>query len=280
MLTIYIPTYKRVNRQTTWSMLPPEVREFTYLVAPPEEAETLDMLGYNVLSCPEKGIANTRQWIIDQHDTDERGDILWMMDDDLRFSARRTDDPRKFTKMEPESAEFLDMVAKMDDMMQRVPLGSVATRSGANRVTSQYRMNARIFDTWAINVSVAREHGIQVNRQEFMEDFDTTLQFLTKGFHTLSLNMFVCDDTGPNIQGGCGVYRDSAGQELAALQLAATWPGYVKTEERPAWDGMDGETRLDVRVQWKHAWEDGVRWRKVNGIPLEPLPTWEIEQLI
>lgn len=277
-LTTYIPTYRRVGKQETWSWLPDAVRENTYLVAPEDEADTLDMLGYNVLACPVQGIGNTRQWIIDQHDR-ARGNVVLMMDDDLKFSARRMDEPTKFHKPAKGSAPIQDMFNQLNHMMLHVPFGGLAARSGANRVVEPYRLNSRIYDTWAINVDVAADLGIRVNRLPFMEDFDTALQFLTKGYASLSLNTYVKDDSGSNATGGCSEYRDDAGQDLAAMQLAAMWPDYVTLTERPGWNGMDG-TRTDVRVAWQKAHKAGREARDMLGQPQEPELDWSTGKLV
>lgn len=271
-MTVYIPTFRRLDRQETWSWLPEAVRENAYLVAVPDEAESLDLLGYNVLECPEQGIANTRQWILDQHDVSKTQTAL-MLDDDLGFSVRRADDPTKFYKPEKGGAEVLEMFNLMDEMMQHVALGGIAARSGANRVTEPYRLNSRLYDTWAVNVETARAIGLQINRLEFMEDFDAALQFLSQGYPSLLLNTHVKDDRGSNVAGGCSTYRDEVGQAMAAMRLKELWPDFVTVTERPAWNGMEG-TRTDVRVGWAKAFKAGVESRDFLGVDQEPELDW------
>lgn len=271
--TIYIPTYKRIGRQETWSWLPADVqRDHAFLVAVPEEAEALEMLGYNVLSCPAQGIAATRQWIMDNHDL-ARGNVAIMMDDDLKFSVRRQDEPTKFVKPAKGSPEVQEMLDLMEGLMDFVPFGGLAARSGANRVTEPYRMNARIYDSWVVNVKVARALNIRVDRVPFMEDFDTALQFLHYGFPNLMLNTHVKDDNGSNVSGGCSAYRDDTGQELAAMQLKGLWPDFVTLVQRPAWNGMDG-SRTDVRIGWAKAYKQGLDNRDLMGVPPEPEFHW------
>lgn len=277
--TVYIPTYKRVGKQETWSWLPEAVRQRTHLVCYEEEAEALDMLGYPVLVRPVQGIANTRQWIIDQHDVPTQGETMVMLDDDLKFAGRRLDDPTKFTKPAKGGPEIQDMFDQLDNMMQHVACGGLADRSGANRVTEPYRLNSRIYGGWAMNVPVARQLGIQVNRVPFMEDFDTVLQFLSKGYPTLSLNTYVKDDAGSNASGGCSTYRDEADQELAAMQLAGQWPEFVTLVQRPGWRGM-GDTRTDVRVAWQKAYKAGLAGRDMLGLPQELALDWSSGELV
>lgn len=266
--TIYIPTYRRVGDQETWSHLSPYWKKHAFLVAKPEEVSRLTDLGYNTVTCNVSGIANTRQWILENHDL-RRGEYIIMMDDDLKFYTRRQDIPSRFLGMEKGGAEFNRMMTLFTGMMYGVPFGSISPRSGANRHLEPFLHNVRIYDMWGMNVRVAREEGIQINRLQFMEDFDTILQFLTKGFYTMTLNTHCKGDKGSNVKGGCSEYRDDEGQAEAAHALAALWPEFVTVTERPAWNGMAG-TRTDVRVAWKKAYQAGVEGRELIGRPQEP----------
>lgn len=273
--TIYIPTYRRVAQQETWSWLPDSVRDRTYLVAQPDEVDTLDMLGYNVLSCPVEGISNKRQWILDQH----QGSRLIMLDDDLCFAARRQDDPSKFTKPAKGSGQLEEMLRLVEHQLDYVPFAGMASRSGANRVVDPYRLNGRIYDTWAMDVDVTRREGIVLNRLPLMEDFDTALQFLTKGFPNLVLNSYVKDDKGSNTSGGCSTFRTAQAHALAALDLATLWPEYVALVSRPPWKGMEGP-RTDVRIAWQKAHQAGARRRAQQGLAPVPVPRWTPEGIL
>ena len=268
--TIYIPTRGRLKAQITWESISPKWRERTRLVADYREAEILREWGYPALSCTEKGIGDTRQWILDGH---KEGNVM-MMDDDLGFAVRREDDPTKFRRMESHD-EFDDMMERIEEMMNFVPLAGISNRSGANRETAPYRRNVRMHDCLIVNTQVAREQGFKINRIQFMEDFDFILQHLTKGFPTLCLNSYVKDDMGgSNAAGGCSEYRDAVGQFDAAMELHLEFPEFVKMVERPGWNGM-GTTRPDVRVQWAKSFAAGVRWRETEGLEQELEFDWD-----
>lgn len=272
MTTIYIPTAGRVQKQHTWRFISPGWRQRTVLVAPPGDAARLDLLGYPVLACPAKGIGDTRQWILDQHDVAEHGPTLVMADDDLRFARRRLDDPTKFLPMDsPE--QFDALMAQLEYMMHQVAFGGLANRGGAHLHTGRYRVNGRIHDFQVFNVPVARAEGVRANRVRFMEDFDVALQFLTKGYPTALLNTFAKDDIGgSNAPGGCSSYRDGAGQAEAAAELHRLFPDFVTPVIKKGWQGDMAGTRTDVRVQWKKAFEAGCARRELLGRPQEVLP--------
>lgn len=270
--TIYIPTYRRIDNQMTWSWISDLWRKHTYLVAVHEEAGALDMLGYPVLVGPDGGIGNTRQWILDQHDVERDGEWCIMMDDDLRFYIRREDDPTKFRQFTGEQDTFDLMMDQFMEMLSFGVFGGMANRSGANRDTRSYRLNTRLHDLLAIHVPTARRIGLSLNAVRFMEDFDASLQVLSAGYPTLCLNTFCKGDAGSNSKGGCSVYRDHAGQAAAATALAERWPGLVRLAIKPGWQGSMAEPRTDVVVQWAKAYKQGRENRDLIGAPQEELP--------
>lgn len=258
-MTVYIPTRGRINQQETWSWLPESVRERTFLVAEETEADILDMMGYPVLAHQEDNIADIRQWIVDQHNADERGPHAIFLDDDLRIDYRRTDVPSKFLNPGKQTAAVEKMFTEYRRILDHAVLAGISPRGGANRNTEPYRFNTRMFMAWGGNLPKLQEMGVEFNRLLLQEDFDVILQVLSQGHRAVLLNTFVVGDAGTNLPGGCSIYRDNEVQSEASRGLAGLWPKYVTPVVRPAWKGMAGDTRLDVRVSWKRAYEDGVR---------------------
>lgn len=271
MTDLYIPTYGRINRQSTWDALPDWWKDRTALVAREEEAEALAVqTGAVVMIAPVKGIRDTRQWILDQHNTNDR---LLMFDDDLKFAKRRNDDPTKF--MPATTFQINDMLHMLWYAMDDVPVVGLASRGGANRDTRPWRMNQRLFDVMGLRVDTVRSEGFSY-RQPFMEDFDLQLQFLTRGYPTVMLNAFTKDDFGSNTDGGCSTYRDAYGQMLASVELWQNWPDFVGIRKvKSTWDGIG--QRYDVTVQWGKAFKSGQRWRAANGLSPIPIPDWATE---
>lgn len=268
--TLYIPTYRRVDRQVTWRSISPAWAAHTLLVSPPDEAPLLRAKGYPVLETPPhvKGIGPTRQWVLDQHDPATDGRLAILLDDDLQFARRRLDTPTKFERVDT-PALFDEMMGLFLTMMQQVPVGGIDNRSGANRRTPPVVMHPRIHDLMAIDVAVARSIDARLDRLEFMEDFHFLLQFLTLGYPTAALSTHCKNDmSGSNAAGGCSVYRDAPGQAAAAHALHAAYPDFATVVEKGGWNGgMD--VRLDVRVAWKKAYEAGRLGRDLLGQPQE-----------
>lgn len=276
-LTIYIPTFRRTDRQRTWDQISPRWRNRTFLVVRPDEERVMRDQGYPVLVLDDDvpaGISPTRQWIVDQHDTDLLGPNIIMMDDDLYFFQRRDDDPTKFLRVEPHEHDiFDDMMAALEEMFQFTPLVGLASRAGANRNTEPYLLNTRVYGCWGINVDVMRAEGFRVDRTVLMQDFDLHLQFMERGYPLLVLNSFCKDDRGSNSEGGVSEIRNDTVHAETAHLLASLHPAVVTVREAVAWKGMG--TRTDVTVQWKKAFDAGEKARRLAGERLHPVPVWD-----
>lgn len=269
MTDLYIPTYGRVHNQATFYALPKSWLHRTALVARPEEADALrDATGATVLVAPVRGIRDTRQWILDQHE----GEKLLMFDDDLKFARRRQDDPTKFLPVGLGSTHMENMLNILWWAMDDAHVVGLASRGGANRDTRAWRPNQRIFDVMGLRMDTVRAEGFSY-RQPFMEDFDLQLQFLTRGYPTMMLNTYTKDDFGSNTPGGCSTYRDAYGQMLASLTLWQNWPDFVGIRKVKAqWTDI-GE-RYDVTVQWSKAFKEGQKVREILGQDPIPIPNW------
>lgn len=252
MIPIYIPTFRRIDRQVTATALQATGWPVT-LVAVPEEVQPLRDRGFTVLECPAQGIGPTRQWVINQHYSLIEGPKFLMMDDDLKFYARRTDDPTKFERISDQPVRLAGMLGELEALLDTYPLVSLANRSGANRDTSPLRLNTRMHDMFGIDKDIVHAHDFRIDRLQFMEDFDFILQHLAAGYDTAVLNTYCKDDYGSNAPGGCSVYRDLEGQAAAARALAAAWPDFVKTRQVKAKGDGDWAVRTDVTVQWAKA---------------------------
>src|SRR5690606_16090680 len=115
-MTLYIPTHRR-ERQRTWEALSPYWRDRAWLVCHEDEGDRWEDQGYPVLVHGEQGIANVRQFILDQHIAVSENPLV-MMDDDFIFARRRKDDPTKFERL----ASLPDPEAAFDEMMHQLSI--------------------------------------------------------------------------------------------------------------------------------------------------------------
>lgn len=216
-----------------------EVREYTRWVSD----------NASVVACPAQGIANTRQWIVDNVGNDA---TVCMVDDDLTFFHRRSDDPTKLRDITP--SELLNAFAQLESVLDAsVPHAGFATREGANRNVERLHWNTRILRVLAYHRPTLAREGITFGRMQVMEDFDVALRLLRTGRHNVILNNFAHNQPGSGTEGGCSIYRTMEVQAEAAHQLAKLHPGFVRVVEKTTKTSWGGTTRTDVQISWKRA---------------------------
>jgi hypothetical protein len=277
MTRVFIPTYKRLNRQPTLQALN-AAGVATVLVVRPEEAQgALDLarslnLGNNnalyalpadgnlcsVFVLPEgiTNLAQTRQVLMENVEDD----IIFMMDDDLSFAVRgkREDNPLYLSTAN--GYDIRNMVEKVYEYCEKEGLAGVSMREGNNRKEEEVDYCSRMCRAWAVHMPTFRAIGAKFEQYPSVEDFDITLQFLLAGKRNAVLNNFTTNQFGSNTEGGCSEYRTMDVQKEAAEALAKKYPLFVKTVSKETKTSWGGETRVDVHVQWKKAYKYGLNF--------------------
>lgn len=245
-MEIFIPSLARPNRQETWENLPESLRERTRLLV--DESELHAYKKYPCVALPFRGIGKVRQWAIEN-----AHEKVVMLDDDLRFAMRRTDEPTKFRPAT--SQEVAKVFEYLEQCLSSYAHASVATREGGNRDPSDYLYNTRLLRVLAYRADVLRMENISFDRLPVMEDFDVTLQLLRKGYANVVLNWAVQDQLGSNLSGGCSTYRSLEIQKEAAYKLRDLHSDFVTVVTKQTKTAWQGQERTDVRIQWKKAFE-------------------------
>jgi hypothetical protein len=264
-MRVFIPTYKRLNRQPTLQALN-AAGVATVLVVRPEEAqEALDLArslnlaanGGQVFVLPEgiTNLAQTRQVLMENVEDD----VVFMMDDDLSFAVRgkREDNPLYLSTAE--ASDIQEMVEKVYEYCKKEGLAGVSMREGNNRKEEEVDYCSRMCRAWAVHMPTFRAIGAKFEQYPSVEDFDITLQFLLAGKRNAVLNNFTTNQYGSNTEGGCSEYRTMDVQKEAAEALARKYPLFVKTVSKETKTSWGGETRVDVHVQWKKAYKEGLK---------------------
>lgn len=252
MIKVFIPTYNRVDKQKTWDVFPDYVKEHTTLVCPPDELDEHLKRGRNAVATPAdvKGIAATRQWILENCNCDQ----LLYCDDDQGFGCRR-DGEKKTRKLEEEDYQvMLDDIIKHLETYNAVgiPSSTLSVMNYPKEVLSPGRM----FNMYAFNRQVLLDNDIRFDVMPVMEDFHVTLSLLKLGMPNAILLNWHWTSGGSNAKGGCSTYRTREVQREGALKLAANHAPFVTVVEKESksWGG-ELSTRTDVRVAWKKALE-------------------------
>lgn len=252
---IFIPTLGRATAQITLTSIPERLRDSVRLVAPPAEVAGLQRLHrVQVLSCDAKGIAATRQWIVDNCDAP----VCTMIDDDQVF-FKRIGNTVKLTSMSKEEVGL--MLEEMDALALLYPMVGLSARQGNNHHDEPWFATAsRVHNHYALDLLTLKREGIRFSDAKLMEDFYVNLRLLTLGYTTIKVIDRCWNQSQSNAPGGCSGYRNAALQEEASMFLAMEFPEVVEAVRKTTkggWFGGDGE-RWDVKVQWKKALQLGI----------------------
>lgn len=262
-MQIVIPSYRRAGHLPTYEAIPHEFKDRTCLAVRGSEAGAYH--GYypraHLLYVPDEmqGIADTRDFIVEKI-KDEK---ILMMDDDLTFAARRTDDPTRFRACSLD--DISGLLSSLECLLDDYAHISVSPREGANRNTEHLSFNTRAMRVLGYRRSVLLREGVLFAPATFMCDFHATLVLLRAGHANAVLNTFCHNQPGSNTRGGCSEQRTPDTQKEAAEWLARMHPEFVTVVQKETKTSWKGESRYDVRVQWKRAYLSGAS-REANGL--------------
>lgn len=177
---------------------------------------------------------------------------FFIIDDDLKFAKRdELGSLYPINNSEGLDAMFDNLVNKLNEY----PMVGVSARFGNNNVESDYKTATRQMCLHGLRKKefMMVDHNRVVCRQ----DFDRILQYFQLGFCNWVDYTHTHDQPGSNINGGCSTYRTSEVLKEQAELLKELHPKYVTvvTKKTKSDWGVGGE-RVDVRIQWKKAYED------------------------
>ena len=255
-MIITIPTYGRVDKQTTYENLPLSLRERVIFVV--QDRELAAWMGkprlplrHHVISLPPHitTIGPTRQWMIENLNSIDHKQV--QLDDDLSFAVRRTDEPDKFVAATHKDIE--DLFEEIERRLNNYAQVGVGHREGGNYAVEPVLSNTRITRMFGLRTDVLRAEGIRFDRLPCKVDFDLTLQLLRRGYDNIVLNQWVHNQSGSNKEGGCSHFRTHEVLEFAAHRLAELHVPFVQVVKKQTKSAWGGGERTDVRIQWKQA---------------------------
>jgi hypothetical protein len=274
---IVIPSSGRPKRQQTALALQMSKLDQSYrcgVVVYEDEADAYKRMSYKgkritgleVFIVPEKfrGISRKREWILTRLAPKLGARYVAMLDDDLSFCHRPVIAKPDMPYINKDPYEMHHMIETLTTWLENgfVHVGLVARQ--ANRKTDvKWQQPGRLMNAYAYNADKINDligrGRLELGRVPVMEDFDLTLQLLRLGY----VNRISCRfgwTTTSNLKGGCSGYRTEKVQRLAAERLAELHGPFVQTVSRKAKTWKQGFTeRIDVRVQWKKAYQSSLR---------------------
>jgi len=253
-MLIFIPTMGRKSTQKTLRNLPSSLRELTTLVVPTGEVGSYEFHHRNtkIIGTDAKGIAATRQWILEQNKNEK---FLVMLDDDLDFFYKDAERKIKPITVPQHEAAFglLEEWVKSGFTHAGITIRSLNWQHPGPHMEVTRLMHVLAYNPKAV-LKAGCDFTKGVNHKFSMDDFHMTLQLLRKG-HPNRLNVDACINPSPsNSAGGASLWRTLETQNYSAERLAALHPDFVSVRVKKAeWKGMEGE-RKDVVVQWRKAY--------------------------
>lgn len=267
--SIYIPTRGRIgkSRQVT-------LREFTQyssyvpiLVCPPDELKHHSKYHHRVMKCPKSGIGPTRQWLLENCDSD----VMIMADDDMRFSYRPVPTRIKLERL----FDLNPMIRWIEDLVLKHNFihGGLGPRQGNNckELSKSRRVEiycghlvqrcVRVNNFHFINPIAVRDCEGRLDALPVMEDLHFTLDLLLKGHPNIVIHDYVWNQEGSGAAGGCSLYRTPKVQTEGAKGLKLAFPEFVSVVTKKSISSSnswkDFKERDDVRVQWSKAAKAG-----------------------
>lgn len=254
-MRIFILTYGRSEQQHTYNNLPAQLQQRVTFVIQHREKHLYTGDKYigktYVLPKHIERISPTREHLL--YTVMKDGGKFVMLDDDLRFDTRRTDDPEKF--LAGTDKDILAMFKAIEKTLDKYAHVGILSREGGNRTTAPTKECTRMTRVLAYDASVLLKEKVSFNRLPLQQDFDMTLQLLRKGYKNCVLCAWVHNQNGSNAKGGCSSFRTIDMLNHNARELAALHAPFVKVVEKHTKTAWGGQSRMDVVVQWKQAYQ-------------------------
>ncbi len=264
-MQIFVPTYGRPYRQKTIFLLS-EAKIEHYLVVRKSEAHLYEWAedDYTHIWAMPPGICNiagAREYIL--HSAWE--DHICMVDDDVDFLIRRGPLPEVHLRG-CTSEETQDMFNLLDQWLHEGFIHcAISQREGNNYTAKDFIAVGRGIRIVAYNRIKVLECGATFTNVDSKEDLDMTLQLLRQGYPNRISYYYAQGQGNSNAPGGCETYRTRDYMRWSSLLLKRLHSDFIQINERITKGSFGGGPRVDVRIYWKSAYEEGLRVRAEQG---------------
>jgi len=190
-------------------------------------------------------------------------DKIVIADDDLQLLMRIQDDDWRMRNQTPD--DVANMFAYIDYLLDSYDHGALSPREGNNRKGEGARDQLNVNNTRAMRFHFFKteaylscDHGVFKD----VEDFDVTLQLLTRGLPNVVTYWYASGQAKTNYRGGCSLYRTNTLHDIEARRLQAKFPQYVSLRLKSNKADKEGfGTRTECTIQWKRAYEEKINAR-------------------
>ena len=258
-MIIVIPTYGRVDRQTTLKETPPALHKYVWLCCVAEEMSPLmAATGHDQFFTQPSAVTTIHQKreFIMQWCKKKGVEKVMMLDDDMFWQARGL---KGLIKEYATEKHIVGAMKEMSKLLGEFAHAGFSSRLGNNRVASDYARTTRMMHSLGYNVAAYHEAGARFDRVHGKEDFDVTLQLLKKGYDNVVV-YHTCISPGKyDAPGGCSTERTLETANANAQKLKDFHPDHVSVVHKE----FKNNPRLEVMMKWKKAFEHGCQ---VHGV--------------
>ena len=250
-MQLYIMTRGRVGKQRTLQSIPSKWRDRTTLVVPREELGQHHFPSYGVPDCIDN-YSKKFQFIIDGNIHQGENKVV-ILDDDLIFSKRVGDKLLKVQDIE----ELNDMFDYMEELLEDTALVSVHPRQMGHTQPVPYVENGKVICIQGVNRDLCQPIP-KVDQFPILADVVLNCTLLSRGVGNKLITSFVQDHGSCQAPGGCSLYRTPEMQKEAVEYVAGRFGPFAKAVTKtPKSAKWMGDTRTDLRVQWKSLYKWG-----------------------
>lgn len=270
---IYIPTYNRVDVQTTLERIPKSSgvdNGKVVLVATRKEAKKLERKWeVPVLVQPDEvnNIAQKRAWIIEQC----RHERMIMLDDDLRFCYRPDFAVPKLITVDPDHEGANRAWLNFERCLEHFAHASVGARMGAQAKTFRWSFNSRCMYVLGYQTKIVQK--CKLGSIGTREDMDYTLQLLQMGYRNMVSYRLLVDQQYAKA-GGMTEERTIEKSNKDAEKLARRYPGIVQVQEKAYKASIP---RKEVRVAWRKAFNNKASSKQETAMMRALLKKWGMD---
>lgn len=266
-LKIYIPSKSRWDIQRTFQRMPPEIKANTLIVVPEEEqAKYARTWGQQyILATPTVGIAPTRDFIL-EHAIDHGQKYIVMLDDDVVLQKRRgpvikgekAPSITNCTSEEyPEAFRWIE-----EKLVSGYAHCGWGLRFNGFATPGEEQSPARMMHCLAYDMEVVQDTGARFCNGvdpsiHSMDDFNMTLQLLTKGYANVISLVYRASPAPSNARGGASTWRTLETQNASAHKMVEIFPDFVALRQKDNWQGMEGAVMYDITAKWAKALQYG-----------------------
>ena len=254
-MNLHIMTKGRVGNQETLRHIPPDWLGRTYIVCPMSEVDQHLNYHPSVMAEPhEMNYSQKMQWLI--YLIASSGGKGVIMDDDLWWDKRPADKGKYLQRIQDVN-ELSRMWSDMEQHLEEVPLCGVQPRMMGQNQPLPYRDIGKVITIQGINTALFGTNKIpKVDYDPILADVHLCCYLLSRGLPNRLITDFVVNWKSSQAPGGCD-YRTADMQREACNRVAEMYPHWAtavtKTPKTVKWLG---DTRTDLRVQWKKLYKD------------------------